>query len=131
MQEQIGMVLRYSRRDCRAVVECLGLSKDYGPLVMKKAPHQRVAKRALLFRDKDARPRVLMIMGLAASLESWKPQVLDLMQPLVRSSCSLLPKTITVIYAILIVFISFHMIPTRGVARTFDIKYSMCCGNIC
>ena len=37
--------------------------------------------------ERDSRPRVLMVMGLAASLDAWKPQILDMLAPEVcRSS---------------------------------------------
>eukprot|EP00892_Ulva_mutabilis_P010834 jgi/Ulvmu1/8122/UM040_0017.1 len=34
----------------------------------------------------DTRPRVLMIMGLAASLDAWKPQILDMLAPQAASA---------------------------------------------
>lgn len=37
-------------------------------------------------RVPDNRPRVLMIMGLAASLDAWKPQIHDIMSIPVRRS---------------------------------------------
>jgi hypothetical protein len=36
-------------------------------------------------RGEDSRPRALLIMGLAASLDGWKPQLADLLAPGVRA----------------------------------------------
>ena len=42
--------------------------------------------RSVCSGAEDRRPRALMIMGFAASLDGWKPQLLDMLTPHVRAS---------------------------------------------
>lgn len=53
--------------------------------VLVASVHTSVGAAVCRPEQEDTRPRVLMLMGLAASLDAWKPQILDMLTPLVRT----------------------------------------------
>lgn len=70
---------------CGAIMMCIfSLNMERGLHPAASRPVQRGV--LLQRRESDNRPRVLMIMGLAASLDAWKPQIHDIMSIPVRCS---------------------------------------------